>query len=92
MLIKIRRGWELPEASATPEAVFHDRRRLIKAFAAGPIVLAAPALLAACDEDQADASAAGATQIAAAFEEDPSAGLYPEQRNLRYRLDREVTQ
>ena len=45
MLIKIRRGWELPEAAATPEAVFHDRRRLIKAFAAGPILLSAPALL-----------------------------------------------
>jgi sulfoxide reductase catalytic subunit YedY len=80
MLIKIKRGWELPEAAATPEAVFHDRRRLIKALAAGPILLSAPALLAAW------------TQIAAAGEEDPSAGLYPVQRNLRYRLDRDVTQ
>ena len=92
MLIKIRRGWELPEAAATPEAVFHDRRRLIKAFAAGPILLSAPALLAACDEGQADGNAERATQIAAAVEEDPSAGLYPVQRNLRYRLEREVTQ
>ena len=92
MLIKIKRGWELPEAAATPEAVFHDRRRLIKALAAGPILLSAPALLAACDEGQADGSAAGGTQIAAAGEEDPSAGLYPVQRNLRYRLDRDVTQ
>ena len=56
MLTKIRRGWELPESAATPEAVFHDRRRLIKAFAAGPIVLSAPALLAACDEGQSDGS------------------------------------
>ncbi|HEX9699507.1 MAG TPA: protein-methionine-sulfoxide reductase catalytic subunit MsrP [Acidobacteriota bacterium] len=92
MRIKIRRGWELPEAAATPEAVFRDRRRLIKAVAAGPILLTVPALLAACDDGQAGASTEGATQLAAAVEEDPSAGLYPAQRNLRYRLDRDVTQ
>ncbi len=36
MLIKVKRGWELPEQAATPEPVFHDRRRLLKAAAAGP--------------------------------------------------------
>ena len=45
MLIKTTRGWEMPEAAATPETVFHDRRRLVKAIAAGPI-LAAPILTA----------------------------------------------
>ena len=29
MLIKRRRGWEIPESQATPEAVFLDRRRLL---------------------------------------------------------------
>ncbi|MDB5512662.1 MAG: mononuclear molybdenum enzyme YedY [Enterovirga sp.] len=29
MLIKARKGWEIPESEATPEAVFLDRRRLI---------------------------------------------------------------
>ncbi len=91
MLIKIKRGWELPESAATPEDVFVNRRRLIKAVAAGPILMAAPALLAACDEGQADSSASSTTQLAAAPESDPSAGLYPVQRNLRYRLDRDVT-
>ena len=40
MLIKRRRGWEIPESQATPEHLFLDRRRIVKAFAAGPILLA----------------------------------------------------
>ncbi len=98
MPIKIRRGWELPESAATPEHVFHDRRRLLKAAAAGPILLAAPGILAGCDEapDRA-AQATRNTQVAAAGTSDaadaadPSAHLYPVARNLRYRLDREIT-
>jgi len=93
MLIKIRRGWEIPESGATPEQLFRGRRRLLKTAAAGPILLAAPALLAACDEAASqDAGRAGATQLAAADAADPSAGLYPVQRNLRYRLDRDLTE
>ncbi|MGH7039203.1 MAG: protein-methionine-sulfoxide reductase catalytic subunit MsrP, partial [Stellaceae bacterium] len=40
MLIRRRRGWELPESAATPEAAFLDRRELVKAIAAGPILAA----------------------------------------------------
>ena len=72
--------------------MFHNRRRLIKAVAAGPILLSTPALLAACDEGQAGGNAAGDTQIAAAVEDDPSAHLYPVQRNLRYRIKRDLTE
>ena len=77
MLTKVRRGWELPESQATPESVFRERRSLIKAFAAGPIMLAGAGLLSGA--------------VRAAVEEDPSAELYPFQRNLRYRLDRDLT-
>ena len=77
MLIKLRRGWELPESQATPENVFLERRRLIKAAAAGPVLLAGAGLLG---------RAAGAAE-----EADPSAGLYPFKTNMRYRLDRELT-
>lgn len=77
MLIKLRRGWELPESEATPESVFLERRRLIKAAAAGPVLLAGAGLLG---------RAAGAAE-----EADPSAGLYPFKTNMRYRLDRELT-
>ena len=38
MLIRRKKGWELPESTATDETVFHDRRRLIKGLAAGPIL------------------------------------------------------
>jgi sulfoxide reductase catalytic subunit YedY len=94
MLIKIRQGWEIREAEITPEAVFRDRRRLIKGLAAGPILFAGGGLLSGCDEAPAQDSEAAAkpaaTQLAEA-EVDPSAGLYPVTRNLRYRLDREIT-
>ena len=40
MLIRKKRGWELPESAATDETVFRDRRRLIQGIAAGPILAA----------------------------------------------------
>jgi sulfoxide reductase catalytic subunit YedY len=73
MLIKRKRGWEIPEREATPEAVFHDRRRLAKLIAAGPILAAAAPLISR-----------------GAFAADAPA-VEPAMRNLRYRLDREVT-
>ena len=89
MLVKIKRGWELPESAATPEDVFHDRRRFLKAASAASTLLAAPALLAACDE--APSQVAEAAESRAPAEPDPSAKLYPVKRNLRYRLDRDIT-
>jgi sulfoxide reductase catalytic subunit YedY len=89
MLIKIKRGWELPESAATPEDVFRNRRRLLKAAAAAPVMLAASGLLAACDEGPAQI--AQAAEDDAPIEADPTAGFYPVTRNMRYRLDRDVT-
>ncbi len=82
MLIKRRRGWELPESAATPEHLFRNRRRLIKAAAAGPILTAAGALVG---------SLGGAARAAEDGREDPSADLYPVERNPRYTLDRPLT-
>ena len=45
MLIKSKRGWELPESAATPEDKFANRRNLVKALAAGPLLAAASPLL-----------------------------------------------
>ena len=42
MLIRRKRGWELPESAATPEGVYLDRRSLVKTLAAGSILAAAP--------------------------------------------------
>ncbi len=85
MLIKIKRGWQLPEHAATPEQLYLNRRSLLKGLAAGPILAATSGLVSGCDE-------APPREAAAAVEEpDPSAGLYPVTRNMRYRLDREIT-
>ncbi len=37
-----RRGWEIPESQATPEAVFRNRRALCRALAAGCVAAALP--------------------------------------------------
>lgn len=80
MLVKRWRGWERPEREATDESLFLRRRQLVKAMGLGPLLLGSGAagLLAGCKQE-------------ARAEEDPSAHLYPVQRNLRYRLDRPVT-
>ena len=56
MRIRRRRGWELPESAATPEAVFLNRREFAKGLAAGPILVALGAAAPAAAED-ADPSA-----------------------------------
>ena len=89
MLTKVKRGWELPERAATDESVFRARRNLVKSLAAGPILLGGSALLLGCrDESQTASNLVGE---ALAEEVDPSASLYPVTRNLRFRLDREIT-
>jgi sulfoxide reductase catalytic subunit YedY len=56
MLIKIKRGWELPESAVTPESAYMNRRELVKALAAGPLLLGAGAAFAQ-DKPGADPSA-----------------------------------
>jgi len=75
MLIKKTRSWELPERLATPEAAYLNRRAFAKQIAAGSIFLGASAAFAG----KARASA------------DPTADLYPVERNTRFTLDRPVT-
>jgi len=86
MLIKFPRGWELPESSATPEHVFHDRRRLLKGAAAGTILAGTAPLLGACDDAEETAAL-----DAGAMRPDPSGHLYTVKRNPRYVLDRPIT-
>ncbi len=72
MLIKRLRGWEIPEREATPESVFLQRRALLKGLGAGTALLAGSTL------PLGSALAAGG---------DPSADLYPVERNPAYTLD-----
>jgi sulfoxide reductase catalytic subunit YedY len=76
MLVKRRRGWEMPESRATAEAVYWRRRDLAKLVAAGPILLAT----GGCMEDAAADEQPGiATDV------------YPATRNEAYALDRPLT-
>jgi len=79
MLIKIKRGWEIPERDATPEALFLNRREIVKAMGMGAILSAGASALPLTRALAADADA------------DPSAALYPVKRNEKYTLDRPVT-
>ena len=75
MLLKVKKGWELPESAVTPEAVYLNRRAFMATAAAGAIggsaLLGAPA--AHADETEA-------------WDE-----LYPVPRNDLYQVDRELT-
>ena len=85
MNIKKKHGWELPESAATPQHVFVNRRRILKAIGAGSLILAAPVVLRPTETGGKGVS------VAAAGTGDPSAFLYPVPRNERYRLDRPLT-
>ena len=76
MLVRRRRGWQLPDSTATSEAAFLNRRSLLKTMGLGSML--APGLTAIA-------------AARAAAEEDPSSGLYPVKRNPRYTLDRPLT-
>ena len=79
MHIRRKRGWELPESAATPEAVYLNRRDFAKGLAAGSVLLGMGAGLL------------GETGSADAADADPSAKLYPFKRNETYKLDRALT-
>ena len=75
---KIKRDWELAESDATPEHVFLNRRRFMGGAAGAALALGGPILHQA--------------RAAAEAEADPSAHLYPVERNPRYVLDRDITE
>lgn len=75
MLIRVKRGWEIPDSQATPEGVYLHRRQFLSGLAAGGI---AAGLLSGSGPAWADAA-------------DPSTGLYPVKRNDAYKLDGTLT-
>jgi len=79
MLIKRRRGWELPEQEATPESAFLHRRALLGAgMGAMGLGLAGSAIL-------------GGRDAARAATAEPTSDLYPARRNPTYTPDRDLT-
>jgi sulfoxide reductase catalytic subunit YedY len=86
MSVRGRRGWELPESRATPEAVYLNRRNLI--IAGG--VVAAGAIIGGVMRSRGAAGQASPFASSAAVV-DPSRGLYPAARNPRYETTRAIT-
>jgi sulfoxide reductase catalytic subunit YedY len=76
MLIRKRRGWEIPESSVTPEHVFLNRRSFLQAAGLGAAGIAASGALSG-------AMAEG--------EEIKTADLYPAERNNAYMVERAIT-
>ena len=53
-LIRIPRGWEIPERLATPEAVYLNRRRFLKELGTAGLGLTGLALAAGADRAAAE--------------------------------------
>ncbi len=82
MLIKIPRGWEIPERTATSEDVSLNRRSFLQALG-----IAGISTLAGC----ASSGAKEAPEIRGRPEPSATAALYPARRNERFTLDRPLT-
>ena len=76
MLIRSRRGWELPESAATPERLVLGRRAALGLGAVAGAAVLGPW---------------SATRSPAQDQDDPSSGLYPMPRNEAFALDRPLS-
>lgn len=85
MLIRRKKGWELPARAATPEASFRNRRELLRAAGFGAV---GAALWRGAGLAQPETGAAAATPAAAGAK---AAGAYPAPRNAAFPLDRDLT-
>src|SRR5215831_4154388 len=89
MLIRRKKGWELPQRIATPEARFADRRRLLAGMGIGGLIVAAPAALGQLGP-KSDAASRGVPRHSARPDES-LASFYLAPRNARYEIDRPLT-
>jgi sulfoxide reductase catalytic subunit YedY len=96
MLIKVPRGWELPESKVTPETVYRNRRQLLRDLGLGALALSG--LAAGCDrsgaQPQVEPPKVGggptppdAGGLAEALDwSEAHKGLYPVKRNELYKV------
>jgi sulfoxide reductase catalytic subunit YedY len=98
MLIRIPRGWEIPERLATPEDVYLNRRKFLQAV--GITGLSTIGALVGCNRDvQSQSATTPQSQSTAEAQPPPiglptpsaTANLYPAKRNERFTLDRPLT-
>ena len=89
MLIRSRRGWEIPERLATPEDVYMNRRKFLHAL--GITGLGTIGALVGCNGPVESQTATELGPIRGMPEPSATADLYPAKRNERYTLDRPLT-
>jgi sulfoxide reductase catalytic subunit YedY len=87
MLVKIKRGWEIPERKITPETLAMSRRGLIRT--AGLLAVAGAA--ASCGPSTTTDTATTANDTLGGDATDPNLAKYPAMRNAAYTVDREIT-
>jgi len=85
MPIHKKKDWSIPEKKATDESVYLNRRRILTALGVGGAIVAAPLAF------QTIKGIMPAREPIAPPEPDPSAGLYPVERNPAYTLDRDLS-
>ncbi len=90
MLIRLPRGWEIPERLATPEDVYLNRRKFLQAL--GITGLSTLGALVGCDQRAQSQSATEAPPPPIGLPTpSATANLYPAKRNERFTLDRSLT-
>ncbi len=85
MPIHKKPDWSMPDRDATDEDVYLNRRRILTAIGVGGAILAAPFAWRGMQGMLPEPAPI------APPEPDPSAGLYPVERNAAYTLDRPLT-
>ncbi|MCA9772724.1 MAG: protein-methionine-sulfoxide reductase catalytic subunit MsrP [Myxococcales bacterium] len=94
-LIRVPRGWEIPEREATPEGVYWSRREVLRALGYGTLAAGGAAAIGACDPRDAlglgDSGPAPKTPIEEVPVPDDVAARYPGKRSTLYTLDRPIT-
>src|SRR5215510_10454738 len=92
MLIRIPRGWEIPERLAAPEDVYLNRRKFLKTL--GITGLGAIGAIAGCDRwagSQSQSAAEAPPPLLGLPTPSATANSYPAKRNDRFVLDRPLT-
>ena len=85
MPIHKKKDWSIAEKEATDEDVYMNRRRILTALGIGGVILAAPLAFRTMQDLMPTAEPLPPP------EPDPSAGLYPVERNPAYTLDRALS-
>ncbi len=85
-IIKLSRGWEIPESDSTPESVYYNRRQILKG-GAGVLM----GSIFGTNHAYADHSDETDPLITGKQTTPPAPDLYPATKNSQFKLDRPIT-